>query len=399
MNEPVVLGDRYELGAVLGRGGMADVYRATDRLLHRGVAVKVLRETTENDTDRRRFTSEARMLAGLSHPGLVMVLDAGFTAEQPYLVLELVEGPTLGQACAAGPLAPDRVAEIGAQLAEALASAHAQDVVHRDVKPGNVLLGTDGRAKLADFGIARLLGDTVRHTQTGHAIGTPAFLAPEQVRGDQITTAVDVYSLGLVLLETLTGERAYPGSATEAALARLSRSPEIPSTLPGHWRDLLGAMTATEPAARPAAAGVAEQLRRGGQPPTGGPTTTRLLPQVDAATTVVSTPGVGARTGAALAPVAARLAAVPPHLRAVAGAVTAILVLILVAGLASGGPASSPPTSPSQSQPVEKKSTAPSGGTSTTPVTTPVTSPAKPPAKTKPAKGHGKPKKSKGKKH
>ena len=113
-------------------------------------------------------------------------------------------------------------------MADALAYAHAQGIVHRDVKPANVLLGTDRQIKLADFGIARLIGDTVRHTQTGHAIGTAAYLAPEQVRGDELTTAADVYSLGLVLLEALTGQRAYPGTPTEAALARLTRAPQHP---------------------------------------------------------------------------------------------------------------------------------------------------------------------------
>ncbi len=389
----MVLGDRYELGAVLGRGGMADVYRATDRLLHREVAIKVLRETTENDADRRRFTSEATMLAGLSHPGLVMVLDAGFTAEQPYLVLELVEGPTLGQACASGPLDPDRVAEIGAQLAEALASAHAQGVVHRDVKPGNVLLGTDGRVKLADFGIARLLDDTVRHTKTGHAIGTPAFLSPEQVRGDEITTAVDIYSLGLVLLEALTGERAYPGSATEAALARLSRPPAMPASLPAHWRELLVAMTATEPGDRPGAAGVATRLRTDGSDPS-RPVTTRLLPHPVPVTGVAGT-GIQGTVGATWAAWSARLAEVPPHLRAVAAAVGAILLLILIAGLASGGPASqTPPQSPTQ-QPVQEKSTSPGSGQSTTPVTAPASSPVAPKDH---GKGHGKGKKE-AKKH
>ena len=335
----VVLGERYELGAVLGRGGAADVFRATDRLLSREVAVKLLRESAESETDRLRFTSEATMLAGLNHPGLVTVLDAGITVERPYLVMELVEGETLSQAGARAPLGSARAAEVGRQLAEALAYAHERGVVHRDVKPGNVLLGADGRVKLADFGIARLIGDTVRHTQTGHAIGTPAYLSPEQVRGDAVTTAADVYSLGLALLEALTGERAYAGSPTEAALARLSRPPDVPSTLPSPWRTLLTAMTRTEPADRPTAEAVAGELA--GELAVGvavgvaGADTTRLLEQ----------PVPVARVAPSLL---SRLADLPLQVRAVSAAIAGILLLIIVAAFAADG---GPGTSPQDGQP------------------------------------------------
>src|SRR5215210_4797967 len=260
MNNLAVLAERYELADVLGRGGMADVYRARDRVLAREVAVKLLRDTTRNETDRLRFTAEARTLAGLNHPGVVIILDAGISTEQPFLVMELVEGPTLGQVCAEGTLSSDRSASIGAQLAEALAYAHDQGVIHRDVKPGNVLLGADDRVKLADFGIARLIGETVRHTKTGTAVGTAAYLSPQQVRGQEITPATDVYSLGLVLLEALTGERPYPGTPMESALARLSREPRIPEELPETWRRLLHVMTLRESEARPHPRDVAEQL-------------------------------------------------------------------------------------------------------------------------------------------
>lgn len=253
--------DRYQLHEVLGRGGMADVYRATDLVLDRAVAVKVLRDSTDDASDRARFTGEARTLAQLSHSGLVVVLDAGFEAEQPYLVMELVEGPTLGSEIAAAPLDVERAGAVGVQVAEALAYVHAHGVVHRDVKPGNVLIGADGRVKLADFGIARLMDDAVRHTRTGHAIGTAAYLAPEQVTGGQVTGRTDVYALGLVLLEALTGERAYPGSPTEAALARLNRAPEIPVSLPPAWRDLLAAATSLDPEDRPDADELALRLR------------------------------------------------------------------------------------------------------------------------------------------
>ena len=337
MDETVVLADRYELHDVVGRGGMADVYRATDRVLHREVAVKVLRETAGDETDRLRFTAEARTLAALTHVGLVMVLDAGTTSERPFLVMELVEGPTLSQLCSDGPVDASRVRTVGARVADALAYAHDQGVIHRDVKPGNVLLGTDDRVKLADFGIARLIGDTVRHTRTGHAIGTAAYLAPEQVLGEELTPAADVYSLGLVLLEALTGERAYPGTPTEAALARLSRAPSVPTDLPDDWPDLLAAMTASDPADRPGAADVAQRLSGrpevSDRPAVGDPT--RVLPTAGHRTSVIDRAGDSlARQPAA---VARRVSGMDPHQRGVAAAVAALVLLIVVVAIAAGG--------------------------------------------------------------
>ncbi|NYD43161.1 protein kinase domain-containing protein [Nocardioides panaciterrulae] len=362
-SETGVVADRYELGELLGRGGMADVHRATDRVLQRPVAVKVLRETADEESDRLRFTAEARTLARLSHPGLVMVLDAGTTAERPYLVMELVEGQTLAQCCSGGSLPPDRVAALGAQLADALAYAHGQGVVHRDVKPGNVLIGRADRVKLADFGIARLLGDAVRHTRTGHAIGTAAYLAPEQVQGGEITPAVDVYSLGLVLLEALTGERSFPGTPTESALARLQRAPEVPAWLPPGWRELLQATSALDPAARPTARQVADELAAlaagstgtrtapapadptrvlPGPPPAPPGRTVLAAPRPAAAPTATTGP---AHSGPDRAPLPARARAaagrVPRHLWGVLGAVAAILVVLVVVALAATGGSSS----------------------------------------------------------
>lgn len=255
---PPVLRERYRLESRLGSGGTADVHRATDTTLQRPVAVKLLRDVAGDASDRARFVTEARTLASLSHRNLVMVLDAGIGDEddRPFLVMELVEGRALSDALREGPLPAREVARIGAEVAAGLAFAHERGVVHRDVKPGNVLLSDDGRVKLADFGIARLIGDTVRHTRTGTAIGTAAYLAPEQVRGEDVTGCADVYALGLVLLEALTGTRAFPGSATEAALARLHRDPEVPGGLPTGWPALLRAMTAADPAHRPTTAEV-----------------------------------------------------------------------------------------------------------------------------------------------
>lgn len=262
MSTPTLLGDRYRLGEVIGSGGMADVYLAKDELLGREVAVKVLRDPEPDPTDRARFMSEARTLAGLNHPHLVTLLDAGTSADRPFLVMELVRGTNLGEATRrGGPVPPQRMAEVGAQVAEALAHVHDAGVVHRDVKPGNVLLREDRRVLLADFGIARLVNDTSHHTRVGTTIGSPAYFSPEQVQGLTVSPASDVYSLGLVLLEALTGERAYSGTPTEAAMARLNRNPEIPSTLPAGWVTLLRAMTDPEPTRRPDVKHVLERLR------------------------------------------------------------------------------------------------------------------------------------------
>lgn len=361
-----ILGDRYEPRAVLGRGGMADVYRAADRLLDREVAVKVLRGNTDGEADRARFTAEARTLALLSHSGVVMVLDAGITAERPYIVMELVEGPSLAQVLEGGPLDAARVTSIGVQVAEALAYAHERGVVHRDVKPGNVLLGPGDRVKLADFGIARLLGDTARHTRTGQAIGTAAYLAPEQVTGRDVDGAADVYALGLVLLEAITGVRAFPGTPTESAVARLNRPPDVPQELSPELRHVLSAMTALDPRERPTAAQVARGLRAlpaGPIPaatirdlpsgPSSGPahvpaSTTRPITEVG--TAHVSSPPAPAdrpwtdRAGDAIAASArdlsARARALTPDQRALAavlGALLLLIVIVAIVGAGSGG--------------------------------------------------------------
>jgi eukaryotic-like serine/threonine-protein kinase len=333
-----LLGGRYRLGERLGSGGMADVHRATDEGLERDVAVKILGRATGSDTDRARFIAEARILAGLSHTSLVTVLDAGFDTERPYLVMELVDGPNLAQVCAAGPCDERLVASVGVQVAVALAFIHGRGIVHRDVKPANVLLGPDNHVKLADFGIARLIGEDSGYTRTGYAVGTAAYLAPEQVRGEEISGAADVYSLALVLLEAFTGRREYEGVGLEAAAARLSRPPAIPDDLPGAWPALLTAMTDLDPGARPSAAEVASRLR---SQPTGPiPPTRELRP--DAATVpLLQVPLAAApvpdRAGDALTrrarEFARRLAAVPAHQRAIAAVVLALVVLVVVAGL------------------------------------------------------------------
>ncbi len=163
-----LLAGRYTLDGVVGRGGMADVHRATDTVLEREVAVKLLRMHAASDRDRARLRDEMRLVAALEHPCLVAVLDAGLSEEdQSYLVMELVEGGSLARHCSADPLPGHRVAAVGSGLASVLGFVHEREVVHRDVKPSNILLGEDGHVRLADFGIARLLGDSAGHTATG----------------------------------------------------------------------------------------------------------------------------------------------------------------------------------------------------------------------------------------
>lgn len=259
IEQPTVLNGRYRLTEHIGVGGTADVWRATDELLNREVAVKVLRDAAD-PTQRERFIEEAQTLASFNHPGLVVLLDAGILDARPFLVMTLAGNSTLASRVARGPVDSSVVKSIGSQIALGLDYVHDRGVVHRDVKPSNVLLWDDGRAVLSDFGIARLIGSTMHHTRTGEAIGSPAYLAPEQIAGEALTPAVDIYSLGLVLLEALTAERAFPGTPVEAAIARLSAAPAVPTSIGRDWASLLTRMTDRNPENRPTARAVAEEL-------------------------------------------------------------------------------------------------------------------------------------------
>lgn len=255
-----LIADRYRLDSLCGRGGTAEVWKATDTSLDRTVALKLV--TVAHDESSARAADEAKTLARLSHPSLVQVYDAGTDSSgRPWVVMEFVDGETLSAALKRGPLPLEGVRLIGTAVAEALDHVHAQGLVHRDVKPANILLKLGGGAKLTDFGIARLV-DAARVTSTGLLVGTASYLAPEQVTGETIGPAVDVYALGLLMLEAITGTREYAGPAVEAAMARLHRDPVLPPTLPAVWSSLLSAMTARAPQDRPSAAEVAGVLSR-----------------------------------------------------------------------------------------------------------------------------------------
>lgn len=255
-----ILDDRYVLHERIGEGGMARVYRAEDTHLQRSVAVKVFREPTDGVESVERALSETTLLASLSHHSLVTVFDARVgSGETSYLVMEHVDGITLRDLIARGPVDPKVVASIAIDVAEGLHVAHEHGVVHRDIKPSNVLLwssprpGWEWRAKLADFGIAYLM-DTARVTTPGVIVGTMAYVAPEQARGLPPAPAADIYAFGLLLIEALTGERPFgDAEGIGTVVARLSSAPRIPESLHPSWQGLLRGMTAIRPDDRPTA--------------------------------------------------------------------------------------------------------------------------------------------------
>ncbi|HSO01557.1 MAG TPA: protein kinase, partial [Gaiellaceae bacterium] len=208
------IAERYELKEMVGSGGMSSVYRAFDTLLERHVALKILHEQFGGDDEHvERFRREARAVAQLSHPNIVTVIDRGEEDGRQFIVFELIDGENLKELVErGGPLPVRRVLELGLEVGRALAFAHAQGLVHRDVKPQNVLLGGEGVAKVTDFGIVRSL-DAVGHTETGTVLGTSHYIAPEQARGERVDAQTDVYSFGVVLYELLTGEVPYPGDS------------------------------------------------------------------------------------------------------------------------------------------------------------------------------------------
>jgi eukaryotic-like serine/threonine-protein kinase len=265
-----VLGGRYRLGPEIGSGGMGAVHRAWDERFNREVAIKILHAGSDS-VERERLRREAQYLAHLDHPNLVAVLDAGTDTlrkrEAVWFAMELVEGPDLRSVVRQdGPMDGPAVRRILTGLLAALGALHAAGVVHRDLKPANVLLTAEpatGRwdVKLVDLGIAQHMR-TDHLTSTGQIVGTAAYLSPEQVSGHPIGAETDVYALGLLAVEALTGRIAFPGAPAESAAARLVRGPDLPPDLDPAWRTVLRGMTALDPADRPTVTMLTSLVRR-----------------------------------------------------------------------------------------------------------------------------------------
>ena len=379
-----ILADRYELGALLGRGGMGSVYTAQDLVLGRKVAVKVLDVAQVPAEAVQRFRREARILASLSHPHIVTVFDFGADDETVWLVMELLAGPDLSQwLTEQGVMPVPLVLTLAQQVASALAEAHAAGIVHRDVKPANVMLAADGHCKLLDLGIARLVGATDTHaalTQTGMILGSVPFLAPEVISGRPSGPAGDLYGLGGVLFTLLTGRPPFQGDTLTATLAQhLHASVAPPSTersgVSVELDALVAALLAKQPQDRPTAQQAADWLARlaDGEPAAAaalatGPGATERLEVTPDVTRLLTVP---IRTDPPPSPI------VPPRQPSpgwaptrtaltVAAVVVAVLVLLLVRSCTSSTPS---PTAPSSLTATQRSATPP--GSATPPASTP----------------------------
>jgi eukaryotic-like serine/threonine-protein kinase len=260
-----MLAGRYRLDEPVGSGGSGQVWRAVDLVLERPVAVKLLwPEAAGDPVARARFRAEAHHASCLSHPCVAQVHDFGEcgTGDTPFLVLELVDGSSLAGVLAAGPLDPADTIEVIAQVAAGLQAAHSAGLVHRDIKPANLLIGRDGQVKITDFGLASVTGGASL-TTSGLVVGTGAYLAPERVAGECATAASDLYSLGVVGYQCLTGRLPFCGPPAEAALAHLRDPfPPLPDSVPAELRALVAALTAKKPADRPGSAGEVSRRAR-----------------------------------------------------------------------------------------------------------------------------------------
>ena len=289
-----VLNERYTLTGRIAAGGMGEVWEATDTVLDRTVAVKLLSPAlSQQGGFLDRFRAEARDAAALHQPNITTVFDYGEDDGSAYLVMELVTGQPLSQIIAErSPLSAETTASILIQAATALEAAHRSGVVHRDVKPANILITPDGTAKLTDFGISRLI-DTAPLTRTGQVLGTAQYLSPEQAMGQSATASSDIYALGVVGHEMLTGQVPFDaGSAVGTALAHINQPPPpLPDTVPAGIRDVILAALAKEPADRPAtAASMADALRMPDASLTSGAASTMVL----AATVLPAAAGLAA---------------------------------------------------------------------------------------------------------
>jgi eukaryotic-like serine/threonine-protein kinase len=261
--------NRYEVERTLGGGGMAVVYLARDGELGRSVAVKVLADHLADDAELRdRFVREGRLAARLSHPNVVRVYDAGEEDGRPFIVMECVEGESLAElARREGPLDPARVVELGVQACAGLEHAHRAGLIHRDVRPANLLLTEEGTLKVADFGIAHAVGGT-RVTEVGTVLGTAAYLSPEQAFGEQVSPASDVYSLGACLYELLAGEPPYGSETLGELFSRRESGPPPPlEGVPPALEDAIVRCLERDPRDRPSSAAELAHLLAASPPP------------------------------------------------------------------------------------------------------------------------------------
>ncbi|MFI8592818.1 protein kinase [Microbacterium sp. NPDC078428] len=382
----VSFGGRYELISRIAIGGMGEVWEATDHVIGRTVAIKILKDEYMGDPGfLERFRAEARHAALVNHEGIASVFDYGEENGSAFLVMELVPGEALSTILEReGALSSDKTLDITAQTSAALQAAHAAGLVHRDIKPGNLLITPDGRVKITDFGIARI-ADQVPLTATGQVMGTVQYLSPEQASGHPASPATDIYSLGIVAYECLAGKRPFTGESQVAiAMAQINEQPPpLPPTVAEPVRNLVMAMIAKKPEDRPASAAAvaraASALRRGdltaaiaavpaiaGAGFAGDDATQLLTPSAGDDATRVLTPtaaaaaGLGAGAGGALPPETGKRKRSPWTWPLVA----LIALLLLVLGFSlwallsdrgggdgpSGSPTSSAP-SPSQSTP------------------------------------------------
>jgi eukaryotic-like serine/threonine-protein kinase len=261
-----LLADRYQLDDRIAIGGFGEVWRSTDTVLARPVAVKLLQSGyAQEPVTVARFRAEAQHAGSLTHQGIARVYDYGEPAppQPPFLVLELVDGPSLAALLARGPLGPAQVMDLVAQAAAGLHAAHQTGLVHRDIKPGNLLISPGGVVKITDFGISYAAG-AAPLTDAGHLVGTAGYLAPERAAGGHGSAASDLYSLGVVAYECLTGTLPFTGGPLQMALAHLDRPmPPLPSDVPADVAGLVGRLTAKDAEQRPATAGeVAEEAAR-----------------------------------------------------------------------------------------------------------------------------------------
>ncbi len=333
-------GGRYQLEWLIGRGASSEVFHGQDTLLKRPVAIKLFPPESDGHEAQWRWR-EVHTLAALNHPRLVSLYDVGDHHGRMFIVLQLVEGRNLSDRLAGGPLSPRLTVRLGGGVAAGLAHIHDRGLIHRDLKPANILLDRAGLPCLTDFGLATPAGAPAL-TDAGLILGTPAYLAPEQVRGAPLGPPADVYALGLVLLECLTGQRQYPGAPATAAVARLEHPPHIPDQLPEAVTTALRAMTHPQADRRPAATELTTYFAalQGSLPadrPQPVPTTTtaarpdqpqRARPSLDGTSNRASAPGPsGPRDRPARRP-----AALPPRRPRIAANAAAALILLLAVG-------------------------------------------------------------------